>query len=143
IGDVQGCYTELEKLLQLIHFDQVNDTLWFTGDLVNRGPKSLDVLRLIKSLGDKHITVLGNHDLHLLAVYYGYRRNEKDTFLDVLQAADKEDLIAWLHTRPIFHYDPQLNYALVHAGLAAAWTIDDALNFNQEVTRVLQSNAAT
>src|SRR5262245_55496360 len=102
IGDVQGCLTELEILLDRIHFNSNEDTLWFTGDLVNRGPHSLEVLRFVKALGEKHIIILGNHDLHLLAVAYSVKDLHKDDTLDeILVASDKHELIDWLRHRPL------------------------------------------
>src|SRR3979411_3050752 len=102
IGDVQGCYDELRELLVRMGFEHARDVLWFVGDLVNRGPKSLDVLRFVRSLGDGAVAVLGNHDLHLITQYEGLERRRKDdTFEDVLQAKDAGDLVAWLRTRPM------------------------------------------
>src|SRR3990167_6046311 len=101
IGDIQGCFIEFEKLLEQIQFDPTEDILWFTGDLVNRGPRSLEVLRFIKALGDKHKVVLGNHDLHLLAVAYGVSHQHRDDTLDViLTAPDCYALIDWLRHCP-------------------------------------------
>jgi bis(5'-nucleosyl)-tetraphosphatase (symmetrical) len=102
IGDVQGCFTPLLALLDRLHFDYTRDQLWLAGDLVNRGPQSLEVLRFVKALGDRVVTVLGNHDLHLLTVAYGRRRlKPKDTFTDVLTAPDRDDLPTWLRHRPL------------------------------------------
>src|ERR1041384_6859004 len=116
IGDVQGCYDELRKLLAETGFRRGRDRLWVGGDLVNRGPKSLEVLRFVASLGDAAVSVLGNHDLHLLAQYEGVEKlKEKDTFQDVLDAADADELIGWLRQRPMMHADGP--YAMVHAGL--------------------------
>ena len=113
IGDIQGCFAELQKLLTHIEFNPVEDTLWFTGDLVNRGPRSLDVLRFIKDLGDKHITVLGNHDLHLLAIAYGVRTaHQGDTLDEILNAPDKMELINWLRTRPLLHADDATSFVM-------------------------------
>lgn len=121
IGDVQGCFDELKALLNNINFDPAQDTLWFAGDLVNRGTKSLDVLRYVKSLGDNAITVLGNHDLHLLAVHAGIKNTNNDDIKAILSADDCDELIGWLRKRPLFHHDEQLGYSLVHAGLAPQW----------------------
>ena len=140
IGDVQGCYSELRSLLHECGFDSRRDRLWFTGDLVNRGPCSLDVLRFVADLGDRAHTVLGNHDLHLLASARGARRlRAKDTFHDVLEAADGEALFDWLRGRPIIHLDPEQQFVMVHAGIAPAWTIDDALGYGVELSRVLRA----
>lgn len=141
IGDVQGCFSELQSLLQQIEFNPTNDTLWFTGDLVNRGPKSLEVLRFVKSLGDRHIVVLGNHDLHLLAICYeGAKRYHDDTLEEILQAHDRHELIEWLRHCPLLHYDKTLDYYLVHAGLAPAWSGQKAKHLAQEVEEVLRGS---
>lgn len=141
IGDVQGCFVELQNLLAHIEFNAEHDTLWFTGDLVNRGPRSLDVLRFIKKLGDKHVVVLGNHDLHLLAVAYGTRQPGRyDTLEEILNANDKIELLEWLRHRPLLHHDKHLNSVMVHAGLAPAWTQQQAILLAQEVEVVLRGN---
>jgi bis(5'-nucleosyl)-tetraphosphatase (symmetrical) len=120
IGDIQGCFDELLRLLDTISFDERTDQLWFAGDLVNRGPKSLETLRFVKSLGDSAITVLGNHDLHLLAASCASKiANKKDTLLQVLEAPDREELIDWLRHRPLFHFND--DFCLVHAGLPPQW----------------------
>ena len=120
IGDVQGCLRELVLLLEKIEFDENTDRLWFTGDLVNRGPDSLGVLRIVRNLGDSAVTVLGNHDLHLIACALGVRRPRRDTFTDVLTARDCDDLVDWLRRRPLLHR--RGNRILVHAGLDPEWT---------------------
>ena len=141
IGDVQGCYTELQELLKKLNFKLDKDTLWFAGDIVNRGPHSLETIRFIKSLGANAITVLGNHDLHLLAVANGRgKQGKKDTFKDILQADDRDELLDWLQHRPLMHYDPDHNLCLVHAGIHPAWSITDALSYATEVEAMLQSN---
>src|SRR5687768_5856590 len=119
IGDVQGCFEPLMRLLEKIAFDPKQDYLWFTGDIVNRGPHSLESLRFIKSLDNRAITVLGNHDLALLtvatnAIPYDPRHH---TFLDILNAPDQIELIEWLRHRPLIHHDINSKYTLVHAGL--------------------------
>jgi len=134
IGDVQGCYDALQRLLEILRFDPAEDRLWFTGDLVNRGPASAAVLRFVEGLGEAAVSVLGNHDLHLLAVASGARRPSRwDTFHDVLEAEDSERLLTWLAARPLVHYDPQVGYALVHAGLPPAWSIAEALQHAREI----------
>lgn len=139
IGDVQGCYVELMALLEKIEFAPKKDRLWFAGDLINRGPCSLDVLRFVKSLGDKHITVLGNHDLHLLALHYGVdRSNRNDTLAEILQARDKIELIEWLRHRPLLYRDRETDFVIVHAGLAPSWGINKAENLAGEVEQALQ-----
>jgi bis(5'-nucleosyl)-tetraphosphatase (symmetrical) len=141
IGDVQGCFDQLQQLLQKIQFDSARDRLWFTGDLVNRGPKSLDVLRFIKNLGDRAIVVLGNHDLHLLAVAYGHATQHKqDTLQEILLAPDKDKLCNWLRQQPLLHHDAVLGFTLVHAGLAPQWNLNAAQQHAHEVETVLRGN---
>jgi bis(5'-nucleosyl)-tetraphosphatase (symmetrical) len=138
IGDVQGCFAALRSLLQKIDFDPARDRLWFTGDLVNRGPQSLAVLRFVRGLGERAVTVLGNHDLHLLAVAAGTSKyKEHDTFKDVLQADDRDELLAWLIARPLLHQDATLGYAMVHAGLLPQWDLARALELARETGDVL------
>ena len=131
IGDVQGCYDELRSLLDRIGFDPGNARLWLTGDLVNRGPRSLEVLRFVKGLGEAALTVLGNHDLHLLAVAEGLVRpniinkgkDRSGALTPVLTANDRDELLDWLRRRPLMHHDPALGYALLHAGLPPEWDV--------------------
>jgi len=145
IGDLQGCYEEFSRLLEKIAFDQAKDTLWLCGDLVNRGGQSLAVLRLVHSLGDRAITVLGNHDLSLLSVA---ERDEADQakvnseLREVLFAPDRTLLLDWLRARPLLHVDRKLNFALVHAGLAPRWDIDTAERAAREVELRLRSDGA-
>ncbi|HEY5791574.1 MAG TPA: symmetrical bis(5'-nucleosyl)-tetraphosphatase, partial [Gammaproteobacteria bacterium] len=118
IGDVQGCYDELRALLDALRFDPAGDRLWFTGDLVNRGPESLATLRFVRGLGERAVSVLGNHDLHLLAVARGSARlKRKDTLRPVLEADDRDELLDWLASRPLLHHDAGLGWTLLHAGL--------------------------
>jgi bis(5'-nucleosyl)-tetraphosphatase (symmetrical) len=139
IGDIQGCFVELQALLALIQFDPKKDTLWFTGDLINRGPESLEVLRFVKSLPPHHKIVLGNHDLNLIAVHYGVRElRPGDTLQPILQASDREALIAWFCSLPLFYRDPTLSFTIVHAGLAPAWSLDKAAHLAREVEEALQ-----
>lgn len=142
IGDVQGCFDSLKKLLTLIQFNPDRDQLWFTGDIVNRGPASLETLRFIKDLGDNAITVLGNHDLHLLAVAYGHRKihHTQDTFHKVIKAPDFDDLIDWLRNRPLLHHDTTNNFTMVHAGLPPQWNLTRAQKCANEVQQVLRSH---
>ncbi len=136
IGDVQGCFEPLQRLLEKLRFDPANDTLWFAGDLVNRGPQSLESLRFVKSLGQSAITVLGNHDIHLLALYYGLRPRGKDPTLEqVLDAPDVEELIVWLQQQPLLHQSK--SNVLVHAGLHPHWTIETATTLAREVEAIL------
>ena len=138
IGDVQGCYDGLNHLLEEIKYDQTEDTLWFTGDLVNRGTQSLKVLRLVLSLGDKVRTVLGNHDLHLLAVFYDcVSHEEPHTFDDVLEADDAPILVTWLRKQPFMLHDASLNYAMVHAGVHPHWTLENAQGYSNELQGLL------
>ena len=140
IGDVQGCYRELRSLLRECGFDARRDRLWFVGDLVNRGPASIEVLRFVADLGDRAQTVLGNHDLHLVASARGIRPlGARDTFQDVLDAADGEALVDWLRELPVIHRDPERGFVMVHAGIAPAWTIDDALVHGAELSQALRA----
>src|SRR6185295_11275335 len=126
IGDVQGCFDELQALLERVGFNCAHDTLWFVGDLVNRGPKSLQVLRFVKELGERAVTVLGNHDLHLITQHEGFERKRKDdTFDDILNAPDAKELVDWLRSRPMMYAEG--HYAMVHGGLLPQWSIDKAL----------------
>ncbi len=139
IGDLQGCHDDLQRLLERIAFDPAEDTLWFTGDLVNRGPKSLETLRFVKGLGPRAVTVLGNHDLHLLAVSAGVATLRKsDTLDEVLAAADRDELLDWLRHRPLLHHDADLGYTLVHAGLPPQWDLDLAIKCAHELEAVLR-----
>ena len=137
IGDVQGCFDELQALLGRIGFNPAHDRLWFVGDLVNRGPKSLQVLRYVRELGDRAVVVLGNHDLHLITQYEGFERKRKDdTFDDVLAAPDARALVDWLRARPLMH--AEANWAMVHAGLLPQWSIGKSLELAKEVERALR-----
>ena len=138
IGDVQGCYDELQALLARVGFDRVHDRLWFVGDLVNRGPKSLEVLRFVKELGDRAVTVLGNHDLHLVTQHEGVEKKRKDdTFTDVLGAPDAKELVDWVRSRPMLHVDG--GWAMVHAGLLPLWSIEKAATLAKEVEAALRA----
>lgn len=143
IGDIQGCLEELRALLARLRFSADRDELWFVGDLVNRGPDSLGVLRFVRALGDNARVVLGNHDLHLLAVAYGgsARRLRADDTLDaVLEAADRDALLNWLRTRPLAVRDTRNGYddLMVHAGLVPQWSADDASQLAKEISRRLE-----
>ena len=140
IGDVQGCFDELLVLLKSINFDPSQDQLWFAGDLVNRGNQSLDVLRYVKSLGDRAVTVLGNHDLHLLAIYAGVRKTKNKDIKAILKADDCEELITWLRQQPVFHHDNDLGYSMVHAGLAPQWDFELAQACAHELEAVLSGD---
>lgn len=140
IGDVQGCYDELQALLARAGFDAARDTLWFVGDLVNRGPKSLEVLRFVRSLGEGAVSVLGNHDFHLIAQFEGLEQaREGDTLEDVLTAPDAKVLVDWLRQRPMMHANR--DFALVHAGLLPQWSVARALELAREVEVALAAPA--
>jgi len=139
IGDLQGCHQSLMQLLREIDYREHKDRLWFCGDIVNRGPDSLRCLDFVRSLGDEAVTVLGNHDLHLLAVAYGNARlKSRDTLNGVLQSPIAEELLDWLRSRPLMHFDADYNAALVHAGLSPQWKLSQALGYAEEVQQVLR-----
>ena len=140
IGDIQGCYDPFRRLLDAIDFDDAKDTLWLCGDLVNRGPKSLKTLRFVRDLGDSAITVLGNHDLHLLALGAGVVDPSKrfETLSKTLEADDCEELLHWLRHRPLLHYDESLDTLLVHAGVHPKWSVSKARKRAAEVEAVLR-----
>ena len=142
IGDIQGCHDELRALVTQLGFKADRDQLWFTGDLVNRGPRSVEALRYVRSLGDNAITVLGNHDLHLLALAFGSKRKLKslDTLDDVLDAKDRDALLEWLLTRPLAHFDAQRGDLLVHAGLVPQWNAATAVALANEVEAALRKD---
>lgn len=140
IGDIQGCYDELQELLSLIGFDAQQDQLWLCGDLVNRGRQSLEVLRFVRDLGERAICVLGNHDLHLLAVHAGVKTGKQDTLDAVLNAPDVEALIHWLRHRPMLHHSQEYGYTLVHAGLAPQWNLTQAMRVARELESVLRGD---
>ena len=143
IGDLQGCLDTLKQLLLKIEFDPNKDSLWFTGDLVNRGMQSLETLRFIKNLEGNHQIVLGNHDLHLLALAHEAHPGwQEDTISEVLTANDRDELIHWLIQKPLLHHDEKLGYTLVHAGLAPSWTLATAKSLAREVEIVLKSSDA-
>lgn len=136
IGDIQGCFEALERMLALIEFDPTADKLWFVGDLVNRGPDSLAAIRFVKDLGARAITVLGNHDLHLLTVAAGYAKLHRgDTLQEILDAPDRDDLLHWLRTRKLMHAAD--GWTMVHAGLLPQWSIERALELAREVEQAL------
>ena len=138
IGDVQGCFHELQALLEALRFDPGQDRLWFVGDLVNRGPGSLEVLRFVKALQGGAVVVLGNHDLHLVTQHEGFERPRRDdTFADVLSAPDRRELVDWLRQRPLMHVED--GYAMVHAGLLPQWSVERALALAREVETALRA----
>jgi bis(5'-nucleosyl)-tetraphosphatase (symmetrical) len=141
VGDVQGCYDELCRLLEKLDFEPGRDQLWLTGDLVNRGPKSLKVLRFVRRLGDSAITVLGNHDLHLLVAHeFPRHRRSKDTLNKIYQAKDHPELLDWLRRRPLLHYDKKLDFVMVHAGLSPQWDLKTARAAASEVEEALRDD---
>jgi bis(5'-nucleosyl)-tetraphosphatase (symmetrical) len=139
IGDIQGCGDEFEALLERLDFSPTRDQLWLVGDLVNRGPRSLDVLRRVKALGDAAITVLGNHDLHLLAVALtGAKQKRQDTIAEILAAPDRDELLHWLRYRPVLHQDQALGYTMIHAGLPPQWDSATARSCAHELEAALR-----
>ena len=141
IGDLQGCLTPLVQLLEQINYHPEQDKLWFAGDLINRGEESLETLRFIKSLGHNATIVLGNHDLHLLAVSHGYGKLKRgDTLAEILTAGDRDDLMNWLRQQPLFHYDEQLNTVMTHAGIPPCWDLAKTQSLANEVETKLKSD---
>jgi len=141
IGDIQGCYGALQRLLERVGFDSAVDRLWSVGDLVNRGPESLQVLRFLRELGDAATVVLGNHDLYLLMRAAGYkRRDEGDTLFQVFEAPDRDELLAWLSGQPLMHVEG--DYAMLHAGVLPRWTIGKAQALAAEVSAALAGPGA-
>ncbi|MEZ5599129.1 MAG: symmetrical bis(5'-nucleosyl)-tetraphosphatase [Pseudomonadales bacterium] len=137
IGDVQGCHAELVALLETLTVTR-EDRLWFVGDLVNRGPGSLETLRLVKSLGDQAVVVLGNHDLHWLAIHYGgHDARRGDTFDTLMGAPDVEELSDWLRRQPLVHVDEALGFSLVHAGIHPRWSPGELRTLAREVEVVM------
>ncbi|MGL9722650.1 bis(5'-nucleosyl)-tetraphosphatase (symmetrical) ApaH [Sodalis sp. (in: enterobacteria)] len=142
IGDIHGCFDELKILLAQVKFNPALDTLWLTGDLVARGPGSLEVLRLVRSLGDSVRMVLGNHDLHLLAVYAGISRNKpKDRITPLLEAPDADELINWLRRQPVLQVDEEKKLVMAHAGITPQWDLATARQCAREVEAVLSSDS--
>ena len=139
IGDIQGCYDPFARLLDRLRFDPAADLLWLVGDLVNRGPHSVEVLRLVRGLGERAIVVLGNHDLTLLAVAAGQvKPKRKDTFHSILAAPDRDELLGWLRWRPLLHHDPALKFTLIHAGLPPPWDLTLAQRCAAELEATLR-----
>lgn len=138
IGDIQGCFGAFSRLLEYCRFDAAVDRLWLVGDLVNRGPRSLETLRFVRDLGTSAVTVLGNHDLSLLMAAEGFgKRGKGDTFDDVLNAPDREDLLHWLRHQPLCHIEGE--FCLVHAGLLPQWTTVRARALAAEVEAALRA----
>ncbi len=141
IGDLQGCYQELLQLLDEFNFNEGTDQLWFVGDLVNRGPASLACLRFVKSLGDSAKTVLGNHDLNLLAIANGSRKvHQEDTLETIIKADDAKQLLGWLRQQTLLIDDPNLDFTIIHAGLPPQWSLQQAKELAQEVETLLHGD---
>jgi len=139
VGDVQGCLDGLRRLLDAIRFDPGPDFLILAGDLVNRGPDSLKTLRFVRGLGASAEAVLGNHDLHLLALAHGLRRGKRDTMEEILEAPDREELLDWLRQRPLLLEPPGETCAVLHAGLPPQWTLSEARTHAREAESCLRS----
>ena len=144
IGDLQGCHAEFMALLERLKFDPRRDRLWLTGDLVNRGPASLAALRAVKSLGRAATVVLGNHDLHLLAMAFAPKtvKRREPELEAVLDAPDAAELLDWLAARPLLHRDDALGWTLIHAGLPPQWTLTQAESCAREVEKALRDDVA-
>lgn len=142
IGDIQGCYDPLAKLLDQVNFDTAKDTLLCVGDLVNRGPKSLKTLRLLKSLENQCVTVLGNHDIHLLSMMYGVRTpRPNDTLTKVLEAHDADELALWLRQKPLVVVNEKRKFVLCHAGIYPWWTLEEATKHAKDVQTIFQNES--
>lgn len=140
VGDIQGCYDPLSRLLERVNFDTNKDTLLCVGDLVNRGPKSLKTLRLLKSLKNQCVSVLGNHDIHLLAVIYGAREPRiNDTFNKILAAPDAPEIADWLRHLPLLHVNSERQYLMSHAGIYPWWSLDEAQKNANRVASVFKN----
>ena len=141
VGDLQGCLQPLKSLLARVAFDPAHDKLWLVGDLVNRGPESLETLRFLYRMRESLVCVLGNHDLHLLAVASNIERLKKgDTLREIIEAPDAQELLAWLRQQKLLHYDAERNTALVHAGIPPQWTLKKALKCAAEVEHALSDD---
>ncbi len=138
VGDIQGCYEPLRRLLDKVHFDVNHDHLWCVGDMVNRGPDSLETLRFLKGLGDACVCVLGNHDIHLLAQAAGGKSYPQDSLRQVLDVPDAAELVDWLRFRPLLHHHVKKRWCMVHAGLHPQWSLDEAKRRAKQVERILQ-----
>ena len=141
VGDLQGCLEPLKQLLQRVAFDPARDKLWLVGDLVNRGPQSLETLRYLYAMRNSVVCVLGNHDLHLLAVAYNAERLKKaDTLREILEAPERDDLLDWLRNMPLVHHDAERDVTLVHAGIPPQWSIEKSLQRAAEVEEALRDD---
>lgn len=143
IGDIQGCFDAFQCLLEQVKFNPESDKLWLAGDLINRGPKSLETLRYCSQHRQHIIAVQGNHDLHFLAVAQGAKTpKRKDTFDEILNASDREDLIDWLSHNPLLHIDHHHKAVMTHAGLPPLWSLETAAALAAEVEQVLRGSDA-
>ena len=138
IGDLQGCHDDFRRLLDQCRFDPARDRLWLVGDLISRGPDSLGTLRHVVSLGEAVVSVLGNHDLHMLAVDAGGKSTRDPDLQAILDAPDREQLLGWLRHRPLLHHDAELGYTLVHAGIYPFWDLQQAMSCAEELQDVLR-----
>lgn len=140
IGDIQGCFSALTRLLKTVDFNSDKDRLWIAGDLINRGPESLQTLQFLYKIRENLDIVLGNHDLHLLAVAAGFKKpTPSDTLDDILKAPIRDKLLNWLKQQPLIHHDSALNYTMVHAGIPPQWSISESLTYAKEVENILSS----
>lgn len=143
VGDIQGCYDPLARLLEQVNFDSSKDTLLCVGDLVNRGPKSLKTIRLLKSLDNQCVSVLGNHDIHLLAMLFGQRKpRSSDTLRKILDAPDAPEIASWLRHRPLIKVDQKRKFVLCHAGIYPWWTLRQSVECAEEVEKVFKDEVA-
>ncbi|MFD1260595.1 symmetrical bis(5'-nucleosyl)-tetraphosphatase [Entomomonas asaccharolytica] len=141
IGDIQGCYEPLQRLLDEVNFDPAIDTLWCVGDLINRGAKSLKTLKFLYSIRKSVVTVLGNHDLHLIACFYDNAKIKKnDTIKEILEAKEAKELINWLRQQPLVYFDRDRKITMAHAGIPPLWTLEDSLARSAEVEAVLKDD---
>ena len=140
VGDIQGCYKPLRRLLDKVEFDPVKDILWCAGDMVSRGPDSLAVIRYLKSLGDACITVLGNNEIQLLTMATGKKHHKQDSLNDIIAAKDCDDLMHWLRNRPLLYHDPLLNWCMVHAGLHPLWRLKKVKRYADRVEKQLRGD---
>ena len=144
IGDIHGCHDSLRALMERIRFRPDRDRLWFVGDIINRGPRSLESLRLVRSLGDNALVTLGNHDMHFLAIVLGgHSPRRKDTLDDIFEAPDRHELVEWLLQQNFAIHDAERDLLMVHAGLPHLWTVPEALARSRELEAVLQSRDAS
>ncbi|MDX1391136.1 MAG: symmetrical bis(5'-nucleosyl)-tetraphosphatase [Rheinheimera sp.] len=141
IGDLQGCFDALQRLLQHINYAPEQDTLWFCGDLVARGPQSLECLQFVRQLGNRAVTVLGNHDLHLIACYYGLSDvKSQDLLQPLFDSPELDQLIHWLCQQPLLHISADQQHIMVHAGLAPDWSLPQAIEMTQQVQQQLRTD---